>query len=137
VGDNRVLTRSGLRCMPDSPNPGIRALMETSGLTGVPSGTDIAFKIAPRLNAGGRMGRESLAVELLTARSYGEAIKLAAEADELNKQRQTVDRRLTGIAEEIVLADETYSRDRVLVLSHDEFHPGVVGIVAARISRRF
>jgi single-stranded-DNA-specific exonuclease len=137
TGENRVMTRCGLRLMPDSPNPGIRALMETSGITGVPTGTDIGFKIAPRLNAGGRMGRETLAVELLTARSYGEAMKLAVEAEQLNKERQGVDRTLTKLAEDLVLSDATYESDRVLVVGHDDFHPGVVGIVAARISRRF
>ena len=137
TGENRVLTSHGLRLMPDSPNPGIRALMESTGLEHVPTGTDVGFKLAPRLNAGGRLGRETLALELLTARSYGEAMKLAQEADVLNRQRQTVDRHLTKLAEEMVTADVTYESDRILVLGHDEFHPGVVGIVAARISRRF
>jgi single-stranded-DNA-specific exonuclease len=137
TGDNRVLARCGLGLMADSPNPGIRALMETSGIRGIPTGTDIAFKIAPRLNAGGRLGRETLALELLTARSYGEAMTLADESDKLNRKRQGVDRELTRLAEELVLADVTYESDRVLVIGHDEFHPGVVGIVAARISRRF
>ncbi|MBK8207848.1 MAG: single-stranded-DNA-specific exonuclease RecJ [Planctomycetes bacterium] len=137
TGENRVLTRSGLRLMPDSPNPGIRALMETSGISGVPSGTDIGFKLAPRLNAGGRLGRETLALELLTARSYGQAMTLAQEADTLNKERQGVDRSLTRLAEDLVKSDASYESDRVLVISHDDFHPGVVGIVAARISRRF
>jgi single-stranded-DNA-specific exonuclease len=83
------------------------------------------------------LGRETLALELLTARSYGEAMTLADESDKLNRKRQGVDRELTRLAEELVLADVTYESDRVLVIGHDEFHPGVVGIVAARISRRF
>ncbi|MDC1143113.1 DHH family phosphoesterase, partial [Planctomycetota bacterium] len=62
TGENRVLTRQGLVQMPNSPNPGIRALMEISGLDKIPTGTDVGFKLGPRLNAGGRMGRESLAV---------------------------------------------------------------------------
>ncbi|MBE7491761.1 MAG: single-stranded-DNA-specific exonuclease RecJ [Planctomycetes bacterium] len=137
VADNRVLTRQGLRAMPDSPNPGIRALMETSGLQGVPSGTDVGFKLAPRINAGGRLGRETLGLELLTARGYGEAVELARQMDALNRQRQSLDRELTRMAEEIVAADRTYESERVLVVGHDDFHAGVVGIVAARISRRF
>jgi single-stranded-DNA-specific exonuclease len=137
VGDNRVLTRHGLRAMPGSPNPGIRALMETSGLDRVPTGTDVGFKLAPRINAGGRLGRETLGLELLTSSSYGEAMNLAREMDSLNRKRQGLDRELTRMAEEMVLADTTYESDRVLVVSHDEFHPGVVGIVAARLCRRF
>jgi single-stranded-DNA-specific exonuclease len=137
VGENRVLTTQGLKLMPDSPNPGIRALMESIGLDRVPTATDVGFKLAPRLNAGGRLGRETLALELLTARSYGEAMDIAHQMDVLNRERQSVDRALTKLAEEMVNADVTYQSDRVLVLGHDEFHPGVVGIVAARISRRF
>ncbi|MCG3183010.1 MAG: Single-stranded-DNA-specific exonuclease RecJ [Planctomycetes bacterium] len=137
VGENRVLTTQGLKLMPDSPNPGIRALMESIGLDRVPTATDVGFKLAPRLNAGGRLGRETLALDLLTARSYGEAMDIARQMDVLNRERQSVDRALTKLAEEMVNADVTYQSDRVLVLGHDEFHPGVVGIVAARISRRF
>lgn len=137
LGDNRILTRQGLRAMPGSPNPGIRALMETSGLDKVPSGTDVGFKLAPRLNAGGRLGRESLAVEILTAQSYGQAMELAAECDSLNRQRQTLDRELTRMAEDMVASDPGYESERILVVGHDDFHPGVVGIVAARLSRRF
>ena len=137
AGENRVLTAQGLKLMPDSPNPGIRALMESVGLDRVPTGTDVGFKLAPRLNAGGRLGRESLAMELLTARSYGEAMDIAREMETLNRERQSVDRALTKLAEEMVTSDVTFEDDRVIVLGHDEFHPGVVGIVAARISRRF
>lgn len=137
VGENRVLTTYGLRLMPSSSNPGIRALMETVGLDRVPTGTDVGFKLAPRLNAGGRLGHESLAVELLTARSYGEAMDIAKRMDVINKERQGVDRALTKLAEEMVRSDTTYESDRILVLGHEEFHPGVVGIVAARMTRRF
>lgn len=137
IGENRILTSFGLKLMPDSPNPGIRALMELAGLDQIPTGTDVGFKLAPRLNAGGRLGRESLAVELLTARSYGEAMDIAREMDTLNRERQSVDRALTKLAEEMVQSDVTYESDRILVLGHDDFHPGVVGIVAARLTRRF
>ncbi|MHC4841793.1 MAG: single-stranded-DNA-specific exonuclease RecJ [Planctomycetota bacterium] len=137
TGENRVLTRQGLLQMPNSPNPGIRALMEISGLDNVPTGTDVGFKLAPRLNAGGRMGRESLAMELLTARSYGEAMDLAREMDSLNRDRQALDRDLTKKAVAQVEDDPTYQDDRVLVVENDEFHAGVVGIVAARLCRKF
>ncbi|MCF6228362.1 MAG: single-stranded-DNA-specific exonuclease RecJ [Planctomycetes bacterium] len=137
TGENRVLTRQGLIHMPNSPNPGIRALMELSGLDKIPTGRDVGFKLAPRLNAGGRMGRESLAVELLTARSYGEAMDLAREMDSLNKDRQALDRELTKQAIAQVEADPTYEQDRVLVVENDNFHAGVVGIVAARLCRKF
>jgi single-stranded-DNA-specific exonuclease len=137
TGENRVFTTYGLRQMPDSPNPGIRALMESTGINRVPTGTDVGFKLAPRLNAGGRLGQESLAVELLTARSYGEAMDIARRMDSLNRERQSVDRQLTKLAEELVEADTSYQSDRIIVIGHDQFHPGVVGIVAARISKRF
>ncbi|MCC6572704.1 MAG: single-stranded-DNA-specific exonuclease RecJ [Planctomycetes bacterium] len=136
-GENRVLCRYGLRLLPESPNPGLRALMEVAGLTRAPSGSDVAFKLAPRLNAGGRMGRESLAVELLTSGSYGDALRLAQEADSANKKRQTLDRELTRLARELVLADPGYENERVLVLGHEGFNAGLVGIVAARLTETF
>lgn len=136
-GENRVFTRFGLGLMPASTNPGIRALMEVASLTRVPTGTDVGFKLAPRLNAGGRMGRETLALEILTAPGYGEAMKLVQECDALNRRRQQLDRELTRLASEIVRADSSYERERVLVVGHDDFQPGVVGIVAARLTETF
>ncbi len=137
TGENRVLTRFGLRLMPDSPNPGIRALMEIAALTRVPTGTDVGFKLAPRLNAGGRLGRETLALEILTAPSYGDAVRLVQESDTLNRRRQQIDREHTRIASDMVHADASYANDRVLVVGHDDFHAGVVGIVAARLTEAF
>ena len=137
TGENRVLTAFGLNLMAESPNPGIRALMEICGLNGRPNGRDVSFKLAPRLNAGGRMGHERLALELLTAQSYGDAVALAQEMEVLNRKRQTVDREITKLAEGMVRADESYRDDRVLVLGHDDFDAGVVGIVAARMTRTF
>lgn len=136
-GENRVLSRFGLRSMPDSASPGIRALMEVASLKRVPTGTDVAFKIAPRLNAGGRLGRETLALEILTSPSYGEAVKLVAESDVLNRRRQQLDREHTRKAAEIVRADPDYEREQVIVVGHDDFHAGVVGIVAARLTETF
>lgn len=136
-GENRVFSRFGLRSMPQSANPGIRALMEIASLDRVPTGTDVAFKLAPRLNAGGRLGRETLALEILTSPSYGEAVKLVAESDILNRRRQQLDREHTKKAADIVRADAAYEQDRVLVVGHDDFHAGVVGIVAARLTETF
>ncbi len=136
-GENRVFARFGLGLMPDSANPGIRALMEVASLTRVPTGTDVGFKLAPRLNAGGRMGRETLALEILTAPSYGEAMKLVQECDVLNRKRQQLDRELTKLASDIVRSDSSYEGERVLVVGHEDFQPGVVGIVAARLTETF
>lgn len=136
-GENRVLCRYGLKLLPESPNPGLRALMEVAGISHAPSGMDVAFKLAPRLNAGGRMGRETLALELLTSSSYGDALRLAQEADAANKKRQSLDRELTRKARDLVLADPGFENDRVLVLGHQEFNAGLVGIVAARLSEAF
>lgn len=136
-GENRVLTRFGLISMPKSANPGIRALMEVAALTRVPTGTDVAFKLAPRLNAGGRLGRETLALEILTSPSYGDAVNLVAESDILNRRRQQLDREHTKKASDIVRADAGYENEPVIVVGHDDFHAGVVGIVAARLTEAF
>lgn len=137
MGENRVFTRNGLGLMVNSPNPGIRALMQQAKVEKVPTGTDVGFKLAPRLNAGGRMGRETLSFELLTAGSFGDAVALAREADALNSQRQTLDRELTNIANQMIDDDPGYSDDRILVLGHDRFEAGVVGIVASRLMRKY
>jgi single-stranded-DNA-specific exonuclease len=111
--------------------------MEVASLDRVPTGTDVAFKIAPRLNAGGRLGRETLALEILTSPSYGEAVKLVAESDILNRRRQQLDREHTRKAADIVRADPGYEREQVIVVGHEDFHAGVVGIVAARLTETF
>ncbi len=132
-GENRVLARAGLKVMKESPNPGLRALMRSSGLEGKPLNAGrIGFILAPRLNAVGRLGHALRGVELLMSESEHEANEIARELEELNRTRQDVDRKTLARARELleeVDLDATYG----IVLAEEGWHPGVIGIVASRL----
>jgi len=98
---------------------------------------DIGFAIAPRLNAAGRLGQARLAVELLTTNNQERATQLATYLDELNKNRRTVERRIMKQAKEMVEENEEWANHSTLVLAHQDWHPGVIGIVANRIAEHF
>ncbi|MCA8971944.1 MAG: hypothetical protein KDC95_19310, partial [Planctomycetes bacterium] len=135
VGENRSLVRLGLDALLHSKNPGIRALIDVLGPgKSRLSAEDISFRLGPRLNAAGRMGHASLAVRLLTSKSYGDARGLAAEIEKLNRERQRVEGEITRVALEQVEADPELESRRVLVAAGEGWHLGVVGIVAARLA---
>jgi single-stranded-DNA-specific exonuclease len=132
-GENRVLARLGLKAMRDSNNPGLRALIRSSGLEGKTLNAGrIGFILAPRLNAVGRLGHALRGVELLMSESEHEANAIARELEELNRHRQEVDRRTLARARELIGAidlDATHG----IVLAEEGWHPGVIGIVASRL----
>lgn len=133
TGENRVLAARGLRAIPLSTSPGLIALCAVAGIRkGAPFGEeDVSFKLAPRLNAAGRMGRNDLALQLLIADSETEALGVARELDALNKQRQVVDRE---IAHDVaVRLSETPSHEPV-VLHDDRWNTGLLGLVAGRLA---
>lgn len=132
-GENRVLVRSGLRVMEQSPNIGVRSLIRAAGLDGkAPTAGRIGFVLAPRLNAVGRLGHALRGVELLLAESEGVANGIARELEELNRERQELDRATLAHARAEVARvdlDETFG----LVIAGEGWHPGVIGIVASRL----
>jgi single-stranded-DNA-specific exonuclease len=132
-GENRVFVRHGLRLMADSPNVGLRALIRAAGLEGKTlSAGRVAFILAPRLNAVGRLARGLRGVELLTTENEADAMRIARELEECNRRRQELDRATLDRARALVGAidlDATYG----LVLADEGWHPGVIGIVASRI----
>lgn len=137
VGENRVIARFGLVALSQSNRPGIRALVESSGLRRRSlTARDVNFVLVPRLNAAGRVGHAHTALKLLLAESLEEATILAQELEELNRTRQKV--------EEVIFAEvsrEVEERklfdQRVVVLARAGWSEGVVGIVAARLVERF
>lgn len=139
LGENRVLVRYGLSSLPERSNPGLKALMAVSGIepNGALDTEDIGFKLAPRINAAGRLGQARLAVELLTTDSTERADALAAYLDELNNNRKTVERRILRAAKEQVEANSEWQQAAALVLADEEWHAGVIGIVASRVAERF
>lgn len=140
LDENRAFVRYGLRLMPQTRNPGLRALLRRAGLA---SGDDaplsagqVGHVVAPRINAVGRMGEASLGVELLLTESEVEADRIAQMLDEENRRRQAVDREMLAEALELLEADYDPERDRAVVLAAGGWHPGVIGIVASRVVER-
>ena len=139
LGENRVLVRFGLAAIPEHQSLGLRALLQVCGLNGNKqfSTEDVGFSISPRINAAGRLGQARLAVELLTTDNAERAAQLAAYLDQLNKQRQSVERKILKQAKELVAENPEWEAANALVLSHPDWHPGVIGIVANRVAEHF
>jgi single-stranded-DNA-specific exonuclease len=139
TGENRTLARCGLEGLTTTSLPGLRALIETAGLTSARiTGSDVGFKLAPRINAAGRMGHARLAVELLTRADNDRAREIALYLDDHNRTRQAVERQIARQAYEMVEQKNLASdARRAIVLASDGWHPGVIGIVAARVVDRF
>jgi len=139
VDENRVLVHFGLASLLDRSNPGLKELLRVAKVLdkGSLQAEDIAFAVAPRINAAGRLGQARLAVELLTTSDNDRAVALATYLDGLNKDRQSVERKILKQAKELVEEHSEWADHRALVLSHHEWHPGVIGIVATRVAEHF
>jgi single-stranded-DNA-specific exonuclease len=139
LDENRILVRFGLQSLCERGSIGLKALFKATGLADreVLVAEDIAFTIAPRINAAGRLGQARLAVELLTTENAERAVMLAAYLEEQNKARQTVERRMFKQAKELVGAHPEWADQAALVLEHHEWHAGVIGIVASRVAELF
>ncbi|MBW2038865.1 MAG: single-stranded-DNA-specific exonuclease RecJ [Deltaproteobacteria bacterium] len=134
---NRVLVKYGLKELEDSVRPGLLALKEVSGIGGGEISTgQVAFRLAPRLNAGGRVSNGAKGVKLLLAKEYTQAQKIAEELDCANRERQTIEERTYQEAKEAIMR-EGFVHRRSLVLNSDGWHPGVIGIVASKLAEEF
>jgi single-stranded-DNA-specific exonuclease len=133
VGENRAMVFHGLRSLAQSRNPGVLALLDSAGLSHrSPDVEDIAFRLAPLLNAAGRMGHARQAVELLCAPGYAEAQAAAKVLEKHNEERRKVERLMLDEAK----AQAAGCDDAAIVLGSDSWHRGVLGIVAARIAEQ-
>ena len=139
VDENRVLVRYGLNSLSERRSPGLQALMKVTGIEKNRrlQTEDIGYALAPRINAAGRLGQARLAVELLTTDNQDRAEALAGYLDKLNKNRQTVERRIFKQAKELVAKNPLWGDQAALVLQHSEWHAGVIGIVASRVAEHF
>ncbi len=132
--ENRVFLRHGLPILSRDPGPGLSALMEICNLSGREiTARDVAFRLAPRINAAGRMGSAEKALRLLLAGSREEALPLALELDQANRARRAVEQRILREAREILSARPDLAEAPILLLAREGWHVGVVGIVAARL----
>lgn len=139
VDENRVMTRWGLGRVKHSPFIGIRALVEATGLAGDDIDTErVGFRLAPQLNACGRLGHAREAVELMLTDDPKRAAEIADELVRLNRHRQDTERAIVAQACELAEAQGMTGPDRrAIVLAHPDWHPGVVGIVCSRLVDRY
>lgn len=139
VDENRVLVRHGLKSLKHQPSLGLATLMEIVGLHDKPylDAEDVAFSLGPRLNAAGRLGQAQLAVELLITDRPDRSTELAAYLDQLNSNRQTLERSIYLSAHKQAKAQFDPENDPALVLAHHGWHPGVIGIVAGRLAEKY
>ena len=135
-GDNRILVRAGLAVLASSARPGLAALASRlpGGIRAVAA--DVAYRVAPRLNAPGRLGAPTLALELLTCRDPARAAIVAAEIDVQNERRREVGRTIEAEALAEVAA-RGLAGDPAIALAREGWHAGVIGIVAGRLASRF
>jgi single-stranded-DNA-specific exonuclease len=137
-GINRVLARRGLVELAQSGRPGIVALKAAAGMTKTEvSAGQVAFQLAPRINAAGRMDGGLKVVDMLTTEDEGVAARVARELDEHNRDRQAMESRVLEEALRQVEADGVAKSRYAIVVGRDGWHPGVLGIVAARLVERY
>jgi single-stranded-DNA-specific exonuclease len=136
LSENRIIVHHGLNCLRRFANPGLMHLMQLAKCWDKPrvEAEDIAFGIGPRLNASGRLGQAQLGVELLVCESEERAKSLADYIDQLNKNRDTLDRRILRAAKKLINEEFDPENEPALVLAQPEWHLGVIGIVAGRIA---
>ena len=139
LGENRILARWGLRRMLCTNLSGLQSLIEVSGVAkGSIDAETVGFRLAPRLNACGRMGHARQAIELLTTATRDEGHTIATELTQLNTKRQALEAIILEQACELAESKGMTSSDcRVIVLAHEKWHPGVVGIVCSRLAEKY
>jgi single-stranded-DNA-specific exonuclease len=139
VDENRYLARAGLKALARTQKTGLRALMRSAGVD--PAAVDagaVGFRLAPRINAAGRLSHPETALQLLLTEDDKEASELAGRLEELNRERQAVeDRILREAVAQVEAWPESRQRRRGYVVAHEDWHEGVIGIVASRLVERF
>ena len=136
TGENRTLIRAGLERLSQSDRPGVQALLENAGIAGkVLTSTNVAFTLVPRINATGRMGAPERAVRLLISGYEEEAEGLSEEICADNEERRRVEAEIAEAAFADIEA-KGYMKDRVVVVDGENWHHGVIGIVASRVTER-
>jgi len=137
-GLNRAFVSKGLIALRRRESPGLTALMDAARLSGPPEPWHLGFLLGPRINAGGRIGRADLGVRLLLEDDPIEAGRIAAELDRLNRERQVIEQGMLAEAEaEAMAALGLEEKGAVVVTAAANWHPGVVGLIAARLKERF
>jgi single-stranded-DNA-specific exonuclease len=136
-GENRILVQRGALEIARSKRPGLKKLIEISGVRPPILTEDIGFRLGPRLNAAGRLSTAEKSLQLLLTHNESEAAELAEFLDKQNRERQEVEKQIFLAAEEKVANEFDPTRDAAIVVGAGGWHPGVLGIVASRIARKY
>ena len=136
-GENRTFVQRGAIEITRSTRPGLRKLIEVSGVRLPILAEDIGFRLGPRLNAAGRLSTAEKSMQLLLANDQSEAAALADFLDKQNRERQEIEKQVLLAAEEQIGREYDPTRDAAIVVGARGWHPGVLGIVASRISRKY
>jgi single-stranded-DNA-specific exonuclease len=136
-GENRILVQHGGIAIAQTSRIGLRKLMQVAGVRPPILPEDIGYRLGPRLNAAGRLSTAEKSLRLLLTHDEGEATMLAAELDQQNRERQEVEKQIFDAAIEKIEDRGDVARDAGIVVGAPGWHPGVLGIVASRIARRY
>jgi len=139
TGENRVFAKLGLDALRHAVNPGLKALLEVAQISAQrpPTSTEVAFRIAPRINAAGRMDVARDVIELFSVKDAARASELAAKLDQLNTSRQEEERRILRSLEDRISDDPALCDAYCIVLDGEGWHRGVIGITATRVVERY
>nr|MBN2278427.1 single-stranded-DNA-specific exonuclease RecJ [candidate division Zixibacteria bacterium] len=138
VGENRVLTKFGIRQIARTTKPGLKSLAFVSGLMGKEIGTgQVVFILAPRINAVGRLGDAQMAIKLLTTKDERSASEIARMLDKENQRRKNIDEKTLNEALEQIREVVDLENDRAIILASEGWHQGVIGIVASRLVEKY
>jgi single-stranded-DNA-specific exonuclease len=138
TGLNRAFVTKGLALMRARQRPGLAALFDIAGADGPPKASHLGFLVGPRINAGGRIGDAALGAKLLALKDHIEGRRIAEELDRLNRERQAIEAAaLEEAFAEALIAGAESDNSAAIVLAGETWHPGIVGLVAARLKERF
>ncbi len=134
IGLNRAIVKQGLKVIKKRSNLGLKTLYDLCNIESQPTTFDLGYKLGPRINAGGRVGKSSLGTELLTSNDPEKAYQIALDLEKSNKERQAIE---LSLSEQINLVVKNYHNHPILVLSGKNWHEGIIGIIASRIKDKY
>ena len=138
VDENRIIAKIGLEAIKHSKNIGLQALIDISNLKDIDINTGhIGFNLGPKINAAGRIGKPELGVQLLTSKDYMEAEHIAKALDVLNTERQDIEKEIVASIDALIEEQVDLENEKIIVVKGLEWHTGVIGIVASRVSEKY
>ncbi len=137
LGENRIMVKSGIEILRKQLRPGVRALIESSRLKNELTPSDITFKLAPRINAAGRVGDANVALHLLESEHIVDAYRFASQLESFNRSRQDKEQEIYQEACEQITRNLAWQSDYALLVAGRNWHQGVIGIVASRLARDY